>query len=72
MNQDLFAMIVEKYAQLNTILDDFMVVCNLEASPERDALLDSIKDRTNHTGIHYTTTELTRIFLGSRPITWML
>lgn len=64
MNADMFALIVEKYAQLNTVLCDVISACEMSHGTERTVLVESIKHRTNHTGIHYTAEELRQIFLG--------
>lgn len=68
MSEDLFALVVEKYATLSLILDDFLKASTMLPSQERDVLLDNILERTNHTGIHFTSAELYRMFLGSGTI----
>lgn len=63
MNEDFYNLIINKYSQLNLILEDVVTACQMERGEQRDALVSSIKDRTNHTGIHYTPFELMQIFV---------
>lgn len=65
MTESLFLLIIERYAQLNDILVDVIKACGMDEGEEREALVETIVERTNHQGIHYTQDELSLIFLGS-------
>lgn len=64
MSEALFALVLEKYAQLSVLLLDLMTACTMEKSEEQKQLINSIKQRTNHNGIHMTEDELAQLFLG--------
>lgn len=67
MNDDLFALVVTRYATLSRLLDDFMTACEMEPCEERNVLIQSIKERTNHNGLHFSPSELVKIFIGDVP-----
>ena len=58
--------ILGKYSQLTNILDDLIRAHMLGDGLERAALLDGIKQQTNHSGLHMTVDELAMLFLN-RP-----
>jgi hypothetical protein len=60
------SLILQKYAQLNSILQDLIHACDMGPCDERDIILEKINLQTNHTGIHQSEEELAMIFLG-RP-----